>query len=62
MSIERNGREFIPTCDICGDVLFPEDIFQDAVDAKKEAGWKSRRVNGEWEDVCDDCLREEDGI
>lgn len=59
MSIERFRDGFMPTCDICGNELPPEDTFQDAVDAKKEAGWKSRKANGEWEDVCDDCLGEE---
>ena len=48
------------TCDICGDE-YPETFFDfyDAVEAKKENGWKSRKTDGEWVDVCDACLEEE---
>ena len=48
------------TCDICGDE-YPETFcdFYDAVEAKKENGWKSRKTDGEWVDVCDACLEEE---
>ena len=40
------------TCDICGDE-YPETFFDfyDAVEAKKENGWKSRKTDGEWMDV-----------
>ena len=48
------------TCDICGDE-YPETFFDfyDAVEAKKENGWKSRKTDGEWVDVCSACLDEE---
>jgi len=55
MSIERHGDAFIPTCDICGEELSPEWDFYDAVNAKKLAGWKSHKVDGQWEDVCCEC-------
>jgi len=55
MSIEKDSRMFIPVCDICGEELPPEYNFYDAVDAKKRAGWKSRKTSGEWEDVCTSC-------
>ena len=38
-------------CDNCGkelDDLFDE--FDEAVEAKKVNSWKSKRINGEWED------------
>ena len=44
------------TCDVCGeeaDETF--DDFYDAVEYKKNEGWKSQKRNGEWEDVCPDC-------
>lgn len=59
MSIQREGRAYVPTCDICGDTLPDEYDFNDAVTAKKREGWKSRKVNGEWEDVCTCCQLEE---
>ena len=49
-------RVFIPVCDGCIDELDEEYDFQDAVNAAKNAGWKSKRVYGVWMDLCDDCL------
>jgi len=45
-------------CDICGesvDEVF--DDFYDAVDYKKDNGWKSQKHGDEWEDVCPECQR-----
>jgi hypothetical protein len=63
MSIERFGDIFSLTCDICGED-HPETFydFGDAVQAKKDDGWKSRRdKDGCWEDVCPDCQENEAG-
>jgi Fe2+ or Zn2+ uptake regulation protein len=60
MSIERNGIAYTLTCDNCGYEHDDEfDDFDDAVAAKREDGWKSRKVNGEWEDWCPDCVENE---
>lgn len=59
MSIERFASFYTPTCDRCGAELEAEFDFYDAVNAKKAAGWKSRKVDGRWEDVCDACLADE---
>ena len=61
MSIERFHDQFTPICDLCGTRLPGEFSFMDAVEAKKDAGWKSRKIDGEWEDVCTDCQFEEAG-
>ena len=46
MSIEKDYDIYIAVCDICGD----------AVDAKKAAGWRSRKdAHGEWIDLCPAC-------
>ena len=50
------GDRYILACDICG----TEDNktfydFYDAVEYKKENGWKSQKYKGEWEDVCPEC-------
>ena len=57
--IDKSCGTFDLSCDICGDVA-PEsfDEFYDAVDYKKESGWKSRRIKGEWHDVCPECQEE----
>lgn len=57
MSIEREYSKYTPACDICGMELEAEDNFQDAVDAKKVAGWKSKKQGEEWQDICLDCQR-----
>ena len=71
------GEEFPPVCDCCGVVLRNErgttdhigDMFDDPfyewdsmIDAKKEAGWKSRRMLGEWFDLCPACIESYDSM
>lgn len=53
MSIEKDYDIYIALCDICGDDIGPFEDFYDAVDAKKAAGWRSRKdAHGEWLDIC----------
>lgn len=57
--IDKQHGEYTRSCDICGEVIpetFPD--FYDAVQFKKDNGWKSRKINGEWHDVCPECLKE----
>lgn len=58
MSIEREGSFYFLYCDVCGypaDEQFDE--FMDAVEFKKREGWKSRKdEDGNWEDICPECL------
>ena len=44
-----------PVCDFCGTELEKYDDFQDAVDGKKAADWRSKNEGGEWFDYCPDC-------
>ena len=54
------GEEvFVPTCDVCGAELADEYDFYDAVAAKKLAGWRSRKITGEWTDMCPECQEED---
>lgn len=58
MSIERFGDNYTLTCDNCGDDhpdIFTD--FEEAVEAKRDDGWKSRMVNGVWEDWCPECVK-----
>lgn len=56
MSIVSFSGMHTPTCDICGEALEAEFEFQDAVDAKKDAGWKSQKLrDGSWQDLCPEC-------
>lgn len=61
MSIEKYYRYYTAVCDCCGARLPGEERWEDARRAKQAAGWESRKVDGEWEDVCPDCLFEEKG-
>lgn len=64
MAIEKRweGGEqiFTPICDGCGDELADEYDFYDAVEAKKLAGWRSKKVYGEWQDYCPECQEKHD--
>ncbi len=56
MSIEREYAEYYLMCDNCKSVEEePFEHFYSAVDAKKNLGWKVKKINGEWQDWCPDC-------
>lgn len=55
MSIIIAGRMYEPTCNICGSTLQGEFDFMSAVKARKQAGWKSQKEDGQWVDICCDC-------
>lgn len=56
---EAGEQVFTPTCDGCGDMLDDEYDFYDAVQAKKIAGWQSKKMYGEWYDYCPECQEKE---
>jgi hypothetical protein len=43
-------------CDTDADQEFDE--FAEAVEFKRENGWRSRKTAGHWEDLCPDCSKE----
>ena len=57
--IDKSFGTFNLICDICGDSADePFYDFHDAVAYKKANGWKARKEDGEWIDVCPE--RQED--
>lgn len=56
--IDKQHGEYILICDICGEVAETFNDFYDAVQFKKDEDWKSRKINGDWHDVCPGCLKE----
>ena len=54
---EWEGRTptYTPTCDVCGKQLVTQYVFMDAVNAKKNAKWKSKKIDDMWFDICDEC-------
>jgi len=55
--ISKEYGKYTLICDICEAGTDDEfDSFQDAIDAREDIGWKSKRVKGEWVDICPDCI------
>lgn len=55
--ISKEYGKYTLICDICGATTEEEyETFQDAVDAKRDIGWKRMRTSGEWADVCPCCI------
>ena len=61
--IERHGDTFDLQCDVCGtSALIPFKWFMQAVEYKKDNGWKSHKNgDGDWEDLCPECHKERYG-
>ena len=59
MSINNYSGVYVLVCDNCGEEPDGFSSFEAAVEAKNDYGWKSRKVNGSWEDWCDECLEDE---
>lgn len=58
--IDKHYGKRIPVCDYCMENLPPEDDFDDAVQAMKAAGWKTKKdEDGEWVNICTDCQKQE---
>jgi len=53
--IEKNTYGFKLICDICGNEVDGFDTFQEAVEYKKDEGWRSQKVSDGWEDICPEC-------
>lgn len=61
MSVERHSGYFTVVCARCGARTTGEMTWGDAVRAKRGHGFRSRKIEGEWQDLCPDCLRAENG-
>jgi hypothetical protein len=56
--IDKSCGMYSLYCDVCGNEEGEQFFeFYEAVDYKKENGWKSQKRNGSWEDVCPDCQK-----
>ena len=54
--IEKQHYKYILVCDVCGEDSEERfDRFLDAVDGRKDIGWKSQRDGTGWKDVCPGC-------
>jgi Fe2+ or Zn2+ uptake regulation protein len=58
--ISKEYGKYTLICDMCGATTEEEyETFQDAVDAKRDTGWKSKKIDGEWVDLCPGCIEME---
>ena len=56
MSIEQRGEwKYVLVCDECGREVKYFNTFDEAVEYKRENGWKSKKDDGEWITICPDC-------
>ena len=56
--IDKDNGMYTLICDICGEEHYEAFFdFYDAVEVKKDIGWRSMKIGGEWSDVCDKCAR-----
>jgi hypothetical protein len=45
-------------CDVCGEEAEKQFFdFADAVEYKKIEGWRSKKTNGGWQDICLECQK-----
>ena len=62
MTIQKFDRAYVPICDLCGEALCTRDhvhAFDQAVAATRQAGWKARRSEDGWEDICTECQEDD---
>lgn len=52
-------KTYNPHCDDCAKELPGEFSFMDAVASRRKAGWISRKIDGEYEDLCRECRQKE---
>lgn len=54
--IDRQKGKYVLICDNCGESSSDEfDTFQDAVDAKADQGFTSKKYADGWKDLCGEC-------
>lgn len=56
MITKEDENEFTVNCDKCSNCdTYEAEIWVDLLQQMKEDGWKTVRVDGEWEHYCEDC-------
>ena len=56
--IDKQFNSYVLICDICYDEQEYFDSFDEAVEGKKELGWKSKKTINGWHDICPKCIEE----
>ncbi|MBQ9298785.1 MAG: hypothetical protein IJ223_07195 [Clostridia bacterium] len=58
--IEKDGKTYILQCDMCSNYIDDFFDFQEAVDYKRNNGWKNFKLEREWIDLCPNCALNKD--
>ena len=53
--IHKDKLKCVAVCDCCNNEIGPFDAFQDAIDELKARGWKAKKVEDGWDNICADC-------
>ena len=60
MAIEQRGEwRYVLVCDECGREVKYFNTFDEAVEYKRDNGWKSKKDDGEWVTLCPNCQQED---
>lgn len=59
--IDKQFGDYHLICDICNEEAEESfDTFYDAVEARKELGWKPKKTSKGWTDICPECSINDD--
>ena len=54
--IEKEYGHYIVACDVCTNEIDKTfETFQGAVDGRKEEGYETLLISGQWVDICPEC-------
>ena len=56
--IDKIGSKVYVFCDVCGCKSSGFGNIQDAVADVKNNGWEAKKIDGEWDNICDDCMND----
>ena len=54
--IDKQYGEYVLSCDICGESVGDFDSFDEAETHTKENGWVISKKDGEWLNLCPQCI------
>lgn len=53
--IDKLYDQYEMICDICDDTGIPCDTFNECRHVMRDQGWRTKKVDGEWMDMCPSC-------
>jgi hypothetical protein len=53
--IDKSHGFYVGFCDVCFINTKACETYKDLIDEMKSNGWKAKKVEDEWENICSDC-------